>query len=540
MIRIDAIKLPLDAMESEVRSKAAAIIRVDEEAIISFAIAKKTVDARRKDDIHYVYCVNLAVKNESGIVSRCKNPNVHSIQLKEYTVPHAGKTAGSRPVIVGSGPAGLFCALVLARSGIPCTVLERGEAVEHRQKSVEQFWLTGQLNPASNTQFGEGGAGTFSDGKLTTGTNDERHAFILKEFVAAGAPADILCLSKPHIGTDKLRVIVKSIREQLIALGCDFRFENKLDGLTIENGKLSAVSVSGKDGSYSLKTGCLILAPGHSARDTYEMLYKSGVTLSQKNFAVGVRIEHLQKDIDKSQYKAAAGHANLPASDYKLSCHLDNGRSAFSFCVCPGGYVVGASSDEGMLVTNGMSAYARDAENINGALLVGVTSDDFADSHPLAGMYYQMKLEKAAFELGGSNYYAPAQLVGDFLEKKPSVQLGRVRPSYRPGVTLTDISKCLPAYVTETMRQALLLFNNKVKGYSARDAVMTAVESRSSSPVRIERNENFCSNIEGLYPCGEGAGYAGGIMSAATDGIKCAEAVFRSLTGSDEPFINIL
>ena len=535
MIRIDNIQLPLDAPESEVRTKAADLLGVNAGDVIDFQIVKKTVDARKKVDIHFVYCVYVTVKNEAQIMKRNESANICIANFQKYTVPCSDKVIHCRPVVIGSGPAGLFCALTLAKMGIKCILLERGESVENRQKSVEQFWLTGQLNEASNVQFGEGGAGTFSDGKLSTGTNDARHRFILEEFVAAGAPADILTLSKPHIGTDKLRQVVKNIRKQLIAMGCDIRFENKLEELIIEKGRLSGILVSTKDGGYTLKTDYLILAPGHSARDTFEMLYQSGVSLRQKNFAVGVRIEHLQRDMDVSQYKDAAGHANLPASDYKLSCHLDNGRSAFSFCVCPGGTVVAASSSAGMLVTNGMSEYARDAENINGAFLVNVNSDDYATEHPLAGMYYQMELEKAAFALGGGNYFAPAQLVGDFLQNKPSVRLGRIQPSYRPGITLTDLSKCLPSYVAETMRKALLLFNNKVKGYATHDAVMTGVESRSSSPVRIERGDDFCSNIEGLYPCGEGAGYAGGIMSAATDGIKCAEAVFAKLTGSANP-----
>lgn len=540
MIRIDNIKFPLDVPESELRFKAAAILGMDEKQILSFEIIKKSVDARKKNDIHYVYCIHLAAKDEPSIVQRCKNPNVTIAKIQKYTLPFTDRAPGCPPVIVGSGPAGLFCALTLARMGIKCILLERGESIENRQKSVAQFWAGSKLNPASNVQFGEGGAGTFSDGKLSTGTNDVRHKYILEEFVAAGAPADILYLSKPHIGTDKLRVVVKNMREQLIALGCDIRFENKLEGIIVENSRISGVSVSAKGGSYTLNTDFLVLAPGHSARDTFEMLYQSGVTMRQKNFAVGVRIEHLQKDMDRSQYKAAAGHAGLPASDYSLSCHLGSGRSAFSFCVCPGGTVVAAASSEGMLVTNGMSVYARNAENINGAFLVGVTASDFADEHPLAGMYYQMNLEKAAFKLGGGNYFAPVQLVGDFLENKPSVCLGRVQPSYRPGITLTDLSKCLPAAVVETMRQALLVFDHKVKGYAARDAVLTGVETRTSSPVRIERSDSFCSNIEGLYPCGEGAGYAGGIMSAATDGIKCAEAVFGKINKTSESDIHTI
>lgn len=526
MIRIDTIKCPLDATESDLRFKAAAILGINEKQINFFEIVKKAVDARKKNDIHFVYCVHLAVNDESAIVARSKNPNVSIASILKYTLPHTDKIPNCRPVIVGTGPAGLFCALTLAKMGIPCVVLERGESIENRQKSVAQFWLSGKLNPASNVQFGEGGAGTFSDGKLNTGTKDVRQKFVLQEFVAAGAPADILYLSKPHIGTDKLRSVVKNMREQLIALGCDIRFENKLDGIILDESRITGVTVSEKGSRYTLDTDFLILAPGHSARDTFEMLYASGVAMKQKNFAVGVRIEHLQKDMDQSQYKDAAGHANLPASDYSLSCHLDSGRSAFSFCVCPGGTVVAASSAEGMLVTNGMSVYARNAENINGALLVGVNAGDFADGHPLAGMYYQMNIEKAAFNLGGENYFAPAQLVGDFLENKPSVRLGRIQPSYRPGILLTDLSKCLPAAIVETMREALLLFDRKIKGYAARDAVLTGVETRTSSPVRIERNDGFCSNIEGLYPCGEGAGYAGGIMSAAVDGVKCAEAVF--------------
>ncbi|MEG0765507.1 MAG: hypothetical protein RR403_05610, partial [Pseudoflavonifractor sp.] len=388
------------------------------------------------------------------------------------------------------------------------------------------FWTDGSLDPGSNVQFGEGGAGTFSDGKLTTGIHDPRITAVLASFVGAGAPADIAYQQKPHIGTDILRDIVKNLRKELQGLGCDIRFGHKLTGLTTKNGVLTALNISGPQGDYDLPCDALVLAPGHSARDTFSMLSAAKVPLAAKPFAIGVRIEHAQDAISQAQYGPA--YAALPPADYKLACHLPNGRSAFSFCVCPGGQVVAAASEPGQLVTNGMSARARDGKNINGGFLVGVGPEDFGNAGPLAGLRFQEQWEQAAFTLGGGNFRAPAQMVLDFRAGRPSKTLGSVQPTYRPGVVPTDLSKCLPGFVTDTLRAALPLFDQKLRGFAIANAVMTGVETRSSSPVRILRGDDFQSPVRGIYPCGEGAGYAGGIMSAAVDGIKIAEAIAKA------------
>jgi uncharacterized FAD-dependent dehydrogenase len=389
---------------------------------------------------------------------------------------------------------------------------------------VLRFWKTGELSVSSNVQFGEGGAGTFSDGKLTTGTHDVRGKAVLKTLVEHGAPKDILYAHKPHVGTDILRELVKSIRHELIALGCEVRFEHQLLELNLEGEQLTNVTVMTETGPYQLECDTLILAPGHSARDTFTMLNRCKVPMEQKPFAIGLRIEHKQEEISKAQFGEA--WQKVPPSDYKLACHLPNGRSAFTFCVCPGGEVVAAASAYGQVVTNGMSHRARDGKNINGGFLVGVGPDDYPGDDPLAGMRFQERWEKAAWELGGCNFCAPAQLVSDFLERRASQQEGSVIPTYRPGVTWTDLRGCLPDYVVETLREALPIFERKVKGFASPDSVLTGVETRSSSPLRILRDaKTLESKIKGLFPCGEGAGYAGGIISAAVDGIRVAEAV---------------
>ena len=386
------------------------------------------------------------------------------------------------------------------------------------------------MDETSNVQFGEGGAGAFSDGKLSTGTRDPRHRFILETLVSCGAPEDILIDAKPHVGTDYLYRTLQGIRRKLLALGADIRFETRLEDLEIQDGVLTGIRIAGPEGAQSLPCRHLILCPGHSARDTAAMLHRRGVHLEAKPFAVGVRIEQRQSDCDAAQYGRFAGHPGLPASTYKLSCHLPGGRSAFSFCVCPGGEVVAAASEAGRVVTNGMSEFARDRANINGALLVNVTPEDFGSDDPLAGIAFQRRLEEAAFALGGGDYRAPAQRVEDFLARRPSTGPGRVKPSYRPGVTWTNLWECLPPFVAETMAQALPLLGAKLQGYDQPDAVLTAVESRSSSPVRIPRDETYQSSLRGLYPCGEGAGYAGGILSAAADGMRAAEQVCQSIS----------
>ena len=452
-------------------------------------------------------------------------------------------------IIVGAGPAGLFAALVLARAGARPILLERGRRVEDRTTDVERFWSTGELDLTSNVQFGEGGAGAFSDGKLNTGTKDLRHRFILEELVRCGAPKEILYDAKPHVGTDYLHIALKNLRRELLDLGADIRFESQLTDLDIRDGALRGITAEGPEGVYTLPCSHLLLCPGHSARDTFAMLHKRGVPMEAKPFAVGVRIEQRQSDCDAAQYKQYAGHLGLPASTYKLSCHLPNGRGVFSFCVCPGGQVVAAgtpeevacaegsytgqylaaASEEHRVVTNGMSEFARDKENINGALLVNVTPEDFGGDNPLAGIAFQRALEAAAYQAGQGNYLAPAQRVEDFLVKRPSTGPGRVIPSYRPGVTWTNLWDCLPDFVAASIAEALPILGRKLKGYDQSDAVLTAVESRSSSPVRLLRNNDRQSPIQGLYPCGEGGGWAGGILSAAADGMRCGEEICKLL-----------
>ena len=501
MLRIQNIPLPLGGGEAQLKKKAARILGVKPEAITGLSLARQSIDARKKSDVHYVCTVDVTVADEGRVMARCREKNVSLHQSVPYVFPPVRRTSSLPPVVVGMGPAGLFAALFLARSGLAPIVLERGRPVEERTADVERFWSTGVLDPSSNVQFGEGGAGTFSDGKLTTGTHDPRISTVFRTLVEAGAPADILYQHKPHIGTDVLREVVRRLREGAVA------------GLTVE----------GPQGTYDLPCDALILSPGHSARDTFQMLLEAGVPMEQKPFAIGVRIEHPQSAISLAQFGPA--WERLPAADYKLACHLPNGRSAFTFCVCPGGQVVAAASEEGRLVTNGMSHRARDGKNINGGFLVGVNPADFGSDHPLAGVAFQRHWEEAAFRLGGGSYHAPAQTVKDFLARQASKALGSVEPTYRPGVTPTDLDRCLPDYVTDTLRGALPVFDRKLHGFAAPDSLLTGVETRSSSPVRILRGEDYQSAVRGLYPCGEGAGYAGGITSAAVDGIRVAEAV---------------
>jgi len=528
VLKIDGIKLKLGEGEELLRLKTAEILRVRPAEVEQLRIVRKSVDAR--ETVNFVYSVHAQVKNENKVLTRVRSNNVSKAKREKYAPPAPIAAPELSPVVVGAGPAGLFCALILAQAGAKPILLERGQQVEQRQKDVENFWRSGVLNTASNVQFGEGGAGTFSDGKLNTGTKDLRHRYILGKFVEFGAPESILVDAKPHVGTDYLHKAMVNMRAELIRLGADIRFGHQVVDIEEQNGAISALLVKNGEETYRLETNHAVLALGHSARDTVEMLYERGVSMEAKAFAVGVRIEHLQKDMDAAQYGKYMGHPSLPATSYKLACHLENGHSVFSFCVCPGGQVVAAASEEGRAVTNGMSHYARDKENINGALLVNVTPEDFGgDASPLAGIAFQRKLEEAAFTLGGGKYVAPAQLVGDFLANRPSEKAGKVQPSYRPGVRFTDLRKCLPDFVCESLALALPVLERKIRGFAQHDAVMTAVESRSSAPVRILRDDTYQSSLKGLYPCGEGAGYAGGIMSAAADGIRVAEQVLEGL-----------
>ncbi len=526
MIRVKNIEAPLTADLEVLKQLAAVRLKVPVEKITECKLVKKAVDARRKNNIHYVCTLDCRLENEKNI---CFDKDIEPTPDEEvYTLPR--KTIVLPPVVIGTGPAGMLAGLALAKAGLKPLLLERGRDVERRKADVDAFWQSGNLDIVSNVQFGEGGAGTFSDGKLATGIKKDQYTRkVLEEFVAAGAPEEILYLAKPHIGTDKLVKMVKNIRCKIENLGGKYLFEHKVTGFVVQDDVLKALKIEKPDGTQD-EIACekAILAIGHSARDTFEILYQQGVKIEQKPFAVGARIEHRQSLINKAQY-GKEKVACLGAADYKLAVHLPNGRSAYTFCMCPGGRVVAAASETGRVVTNGMSAYARDEENANAALLVGVGTEDFASKHPLAGMYFQRKIEERAFAVGGGNYNAPAQLVGDFLNNRKSKRFGEVKPSYRPDVSLSAISEVLPEKITETLRAAIVEMDKKLHGFATPDAVLTAPETRSSSPIRIVRDETGQSNLKGLYPCGEGAGYAGGITSAAADGLKTAEALVKSL-----------
>lgn len=524
MIRINNIKIAVGDFTDDLTAHIAKKLSVRSEDIISYTLVKKAVDARNKSFVHYVCAVNASVKNEASVLKRCKD--VSAVSPKVYNYPTAVSVSDKRPLVVGFGPGGMFCALTLARCGLRPIVWERGSAVEKRVEDIMRFQTSGTLNVNSNVQFGEGGAGTFSDGKLTTGIKDIRCAKVLSELTSFGAPDEIMYLAKPHIGTDKLRSVVRNIRNEIIRLGGEIHFDTCLTDILSENGRLCG-AVGEKNGEViQISTDAAVLAIGHSARDTFEMLYNRGVTMLQKPFSVGARIEHSQAMINKSQYGDFS--RMLKAADYKLFVHLPDGRSAYTFCMCPGGYVMGAASEKNAVVTNGMSCFARDGENSNSALLVGVQPSDFGSSHPLAGIEFQRKIERAAYTLGGGNYRAPIQLVGDFLQDRISTDLGGVNPTYTPGTTFAPLNECLPDYVINAMKQAITSMDRQLKGFASYDAVLTGAETRSSSPVRIVRDSVLLEcGISGLYPCGEGAGYAGGIMSAAVDGIRCAEQIIQ-------------
>ncbi|MDN5322475.1 MAG: uncharacterized protein PWQ67_929 [Clostridia bacterium] len=524
MLRVTGIKIAITKNQQEsIKRELIRRLKISPEELVNYRIFKQSIDARKSNMIYLVYTVDVEVANENKVLKRCNNEVKITPDLDYKYVQPGTVTLYNRPIIVGTGPAGLFCGLVLAQMGYKPVLLERGKDVEARTKDVEEFWKTGTLNEESNVQFGEGGAGTFSDGKLTTLIKNPRCRKVLEELVRHGAPEEILYSYKPHIGTDMLKEVVTNIRRTITKLGGEVRFNSKVTDLIIENQKVKGIIINGKE---KLASDTVVMAIGHSARDTFQMLYAKGMQLKPKAFAIGVRIEHPQEQINKVQYGDFAGNENLGAADYKLVYHASTGRGAYTFCMCPGGVVVAASSEKDKIVTNGMSYFARDGENANSALLVGVETKDFENNHPLAGVAFQRKWEGIAFQLAGADYYAPAQLVGDFLQDRPSKKLGSVKPSYKPGIRFVELKKCLPLYVVETLKEALVFFDKKIPGFCRDDAILIGVETRSSSPIRMERNEHYQSiNISGLYPAGEGAGYAGGIVSAAVDGIMIAEAI---------------
>lgn len=531
MLRLNQIKLPLDHSESALQDAILKKLKLAPSELINFTIFKRSFDARKKGQIILVYIVDIETPREKALLQRFQT-DPHVVATPDMTYRPVAQATGThypRPIVIGTGPCGLFAGLLLAQMGFRPILLERGKSVRDRSRDTFRFWLKSDLNPESNAQFGEGGAGTFSDGKLYSQVSDPHHygRKVLMELVEAGAAPEILYINKPHIGTYRLTTIVQNLRSTIESLGGEIRFQSLVQDVDIQDGQVRGVWLA--NGEY-IASRHVVLAVGHSARDTFEMLLKRGVYIEPKPFSIGFRIEHPQSLIDLCRFGEQAGHPGLGAADYKLVHHCQNGRSVYSFCMCPGGKVVAAASEPGRLVTNGMSEYARDESNANSAIVVGITPEDYPNG-PLAGVDLQRRLEADAFVLGGSCYQAPGQLVGDFLAHRPSTTLGTVVPSYQPGVKLGDLSGSLPNFAIAALREAIPAFDRQIPGFAMADAVLTGVETRTSSPIRIKRNQSYQSiNTEGLYPAGEGAGYAGGILSAGIDGIKVAEAVALSLT----------
>lgn len=537
LIRVEQLSLTLDQGESLLKNKVAKILGIKPERIQNITIAKRAIDSRKKRQmIYFIYSVDVEIENAAAYLEKLEHPPKHLEKLIKhhrvrrqeyytYSIPVISKEKiKHRPVIVGMGPSGLFCALLLAKAGCNPLIIERGKNIDERVKDVLSFQSGGTFLPSSNIQFGEGGAGTFSDGKLYTLINNPLINHVFTEFIAAGAPPEIAWDATPHIGTDKLRDIVKNMRENIIRLGGEVRFETTLTDIKISDGKVVAAIVNGKE---EVPTDDLIIAIGHSARDTYEMLLQRKIDIVQKDFSIGVRIEHTAEMINKSQYDTFYNHPNLPTGRYKLVSHSKTNRSVYTFCMCPGGYVVAATSEDKQVVTNGMSEYAQDGKNSNSALLVPITTQDFESDHPLAGVEFQRKWEKLAYTTGGSNFSAPVQLVEDFLAERPSTQIKSITPTYLPGVKPGNLAECLPKYVIESLREALPHLDQKISGFAHPDAVLTGVETRTTAPIRMTRNENMESNISGIYPAGEGAGYAGGIVSSAIDGLRVGESILK-------------
>jgi uncharacterized FAD-dependent dehydrogenase len=541
MLRISELKLPLGHPPEAMAPAIVERLGITPEDLVSHTVARRAHDARRKAAILMIYSVDVTLRDEAQVLARFAGDNhVRITPDTEYRFVTKAPEGfdGPRPIVIGAGPCGLFAGLILAQMGFKPIILDRGKVVRERTKDTWALWRRSELNPESNVQFGEGGAGTFSDGKLYSQIKDPRFLGrkVLEEFVKAGAPGEILTEAHPHIGTFRLVTMVESMRETIEGLGGEYRWQHRVDEIDVETAADGTRKVRGlklSTGDY-LKAEHVVLAVGHSARDTFQMLYDQGVHIEAKPFSIGVRIEHPQSWMDKARFGSHAGHPDLGAADYSLAHHCANGRTVYSFCMCPGGTVVAATSEPGRVVTNGMSQYSRNERNANSGFVVGIDPERDYPGHPLAGVEFQRKWESLAYVAGGSTYAAPAQKAGDFMAGRPSSDLGEVAPSYKPGVTMTDLSACLPAFVIEAMREALPVFGRQIAGYDHPDVLLTGVETRTSSPIRITRGKDFQSvNTAGLFPAGEGAGYAGGILSAAVDGIKVAEAVAQSYMASN-------